>query len=474
MKKYVFAIVLFVAFVEVSGQSSLIPLFGNTKLSAFTKIEADDNNHLYIAGYFSGSVSVGSQTYSSNNGRNFICRTDASGQVVWFIQSAATVIDIQYNKPEILVLWSYNASASVLDYSATSAKDNVFLMSLSPEGKKNWVVASECNDDNVYADAIDIDASGNIYLLGEYANTVTFGSKKLTKTDYRNAYLLKMNKSGAVQWLSQMSGGDSFITGVWTQALTVMDENHIYVGGSIAGNCTFGSKKISSKIYHFSDGDLYSGVAFVATYNSSGVCTEVKQCISEADITQMDCDQSGNLIIGGYFKGNVSEEDFATSYFGSTAVKATIDPVLSGPSEDAFVAKFTPEGSLIWVTHSAGSSTDRLMSMVIASDGSVYAGGFFFRDMAFVGVDKRSEKHDVSDAANAASSIGDIFMLKLSAEGNLEWFTTGGGAGSDDARSMVMLSDQLIVAGFMTGSVMFDNVTATMSCEKQNAVLIKR
>ncbi len=449
-------------------------MFDNCKLSMLTRIAADNSNNLYIGGSFSGAVTINSKEYKSEDGRHFLCKTDASGNILWVVQSSAVVYDILFRNPDILVLLPYDVSANIMGQTVSSAKDNFCLLSISSEGTKNWIFAPEYNSDNVHATAVKTDAEGNIYILGEFANSVAFGTKSLSKIDERNAYLVKLNKSGSVQWLSQMTGGNSFITGIWTQSMTYSDSNHIYVTGTIAGNCTFGSNKISTKQYYFSNGGIYARAVFVATYNSRGICSDVKIFITEADVADINVDKSGNIVLAGHFKGAVGDVDFATSYFGETAVKATIDPIAGGgPSEDSYVAKFTPEGKSIWTVRSTGSSTDRAMSLASAPDGSVYISGFSFRNMGFSSNNKKIENMVNTGNSDKERADGDFYILKVSSDGNIDWFKYGGGAGSDRANDMIVSSNTLYVCGFMSGNVVFDKVSKNLNNTLYNAVLIK-
>jgi hypothetical protein len=472
MNKHVLILAMSLLFSSAFCQTE-ITVFNSSKLSNITRVAAGDNNDLYLGGYFSGSITVNSKSYSSENGKNFIGRMDASGKILWFIQTSATVLDLKYSTQGLLVLGFYNETVSILSKTKTSQKNNFILCNVSSDGLLNWITGADSNTESIYADGIALDPAGNIFLLGSFDGSVTIGEKSLSKKDDKNAFLAKFNKSGTVQWLSQMTGGDSYITGIWTDAICYSDSSHIYVTGYVVGPCTFGTKSITTKAYKFTEGDLYSSAVFVATYDDKGVCNDVKKFVTEADVKKICTDASGNIILAGHFKGNVTDEDYATSYFGTEAVKANIDPAMSGPSEDAYVAKFTSSGQLLWVAHSLGTSYDRAMSVAVGSDGSVYACGFFDMNMGFSCNTKKSDLVQVTGTTSTEQYAGDLFVVKYTADGELDWFKPGGGTGADMAEDLIFKSDKLYVSGRMSGNVKFDGVSKQIGGINYNAFIIK-
>jgi large repetitive protein len=478
MKKFIIISILVITSCQVFSQTQ-ISFLNSPKLSSISRIIAGDDNSIFLGGSFSGTLPVNSTSYSSDQGDQFVCKMDASGKINWFIQSKATVIDMKYSGDNLYLLCKYNTSVSFLSANKTSGKDNFFVSSITEEGTLNWISGPESNEESIYGDGIELDAKGNVYLLGSFSSlsssvaSLNIGGKLLSKKDDKTSFLAKFDKTGTIQWISQMSGGNSFITGLWTSAICYSDSNHIYVTGYLVGPCTFGSKSLTTKKYKYTDGDLYSSSVFVATYTDNGVCNDVKAFISEASVTQINADAAGNIILAGYFTGNVSDEDYATSYFGTEKVLATIDPSMSGPSEDGYVAKYTSSGQLLWVARSIGNSTDRINSCVVSNDGTIYACGFAHKEMGFSGKTKKSDIIPVSGTTIDEKYKGDIFVVKLSPDGELEWFKSGGGTGTDMAWDIAAGVKSIYVVGSMSGSITFDNISKQISGKYFNGVIIK-
>ena len=112
------------------------------------------------------------------------------------------------------------------------------------------------------------------------------------------------------------------------------DDNNLYVAGEVTGEVDFdlGSGTVESFMYSFGD-------IFVAKYDSQN---ELQTAFfldgnSTFDVRAMDTDQDGNIYITGFFNGTANFDlasDVELTAFGTG---------------QTYIAKYTPEGSLIWV-----------------------------------------------------------------------------------------------------------------------------
>jgi hypothetical protein len=85
-------------------------------------------------------------------------------------------------------------------------------------------------------------------------------------------------------------------------------------------------------------------------------------------------DAAGNRYATGSFQNR------ATFGSGSSAV------TLAGTGQDdAFVTKYDPAGALVWARQVGGSVTDQGRGVAVAADGSVYVTGLFTAGVTFIG-----------------------------------------------------------------------------------------
>ena len=103
---------------------------------------------------------------------------------------------------------------------------------------------------------------------------------------------------------------------------------------------------------------------------------------------------------------------------------------------DAFVAKISPSGSLVWATYLGGSDDDYGEGISVDSAGNAFVTGL-------------TSSADFSGADNAYHGGSDAFVVKLSPSGLLTWTTYVGGSGGDWGRG---ISVDAAGNAFATGS----------------------
>jgi hypothetical protein len=179
---------------------------------------------------------------------------------------------------------------------------------------------------------------------------------------------------------------------------------------------------------------------------------------------------SGNAIIfSTYVGGTGADQGYAI------AVDAAGAPVIAGDTtspglplstgtagaryggnQDAFVARFSPSGSLAFMTYLGGTGQDHAAAVAIDSTAAIYVGGSTY-----------SSNFPVQNATQAHSGGGqDGFVSKLSSDGKTFAFSTyyGGSGGSpgapEEVNALVLVPKNVIVAG-TTSSANFPVAGAT-------------
>ncbi|MHA1354738.1 MAG: SBBP repeat-containing protein [Candidatus Heimdallarchaeota archaeon] len=121
-----------------------------------------------------------------------------------------------------------------------------------------------------------------------------------------------------------------------------------------------------------------------------------------------------------YVTGYTSSDDFPTlNAFNDTK---------GSTYTDAFIAKFSVNGSLLWSTYLGGSQHDRSKDIAVDGDGNCYVTG-----------DTYSNDFPTLNAYNdTLSGFNDVFISKFSSSGTLLWSTYLGGAGNDDGYAIAV------------------------------------
>lgn len=156
-------------------------------------------------------------------------------------------------------------------------------------------------------------------------------------------------------------------------------------------------------------------------------------------------DAAGNVYVAGGFNGTA---DFDPS--PTTSVSLTSKGV-----RDAFVAKYTPDGALLWARGLGGAGDDFGHSVALDAAGNVYLAGWFQGTADF----------DPGPGTLNLTSAGgfDAFVLRLDPAGNLAWAKSVGGAGQDYAYSVAVdAAGNVYATGEFEGTGDFDPGPATL------------
>ena len=139
-----------------------------------------------------------------------------------------------------------------------------------------------------------------------------------------------------------------------------------------------------------------------------------------------------------YIAGNTESNDLPVT----SGIHRT--QFLGGKWGDAFVSKFAANGSLLWSTFLAGTAGEYARAIDVDSSGNVYVTGFTL-----------SEDFPTSNGADQTFNggpWGDVFLAKLSPDGNLVWATFHGGTGGERARALVVDPDGFAYVAGWTNS----------------------
>lgn len=277
---------------------------------------------------------------------------------------------------------------------------DAFVMKLSSTGGLLWVRhlgtfsravgGSNTGDDS--CTSVDLDSSGNVYCAG-----YTTGSMGEANGGNRDAFVMKLSPTGAIQWITQL--------GATTRA----------AGGSNSGIDTCRDIKLDSSRNIYCAGETSGAMgeanggssdAFILKLNSNGVLQWVRQLGattrapggSNAGSTMCNgvgIDGAGNVYCAGYTTGNLAEA--------------------AGGSNDMFFMKLNSSGVLQWVrqlgavTRAPGGSNadnDTCESLAVDSTGNSFCGG-----------------NSEGPMGEPQVNFQDAVVVKVNTNGVLQWVT---------------------------------------------------
>jgi hypothetical protein len=263
----------------------------------------------------------------------------------------------------------------------------------------NWVWALQGGGMGFdHARSVATDGSDNIFVLGDFNLTATFGDDTLISAGSEDVYVAKYNSEGNLIWIEQI-GGTEFDRG---NGIATDNSNNCVVTGRFNGTIIIGDTSLISNGYN----DI-----FVAKYDSEGNFLWVEQAGGTGFDrgNRIKTDDLGNIVVTGRFE--------TTAFFGDTSLS-------SFGTEDIFVAKYDAAGSLLWVNQAGGTAVDRGQGIATDASGNTIVTGRF-GDIASFG-----------DTMLTSLGSIDIFVAKYDIDGNLLWVQQAGGDGWDRGLSI--------------------------------------
>lgn len=203
----------------------------------------------------------------------------------------------------------------------------------------------------------------------------------------------------------------------------------------------------------------HSGNIFITGYFDSTIVFDSTRLISAGgtDVFIAKYDPDGMLLwakqVGGqnddYSSGistDITGNCYVTGYFFISGNVSTFGSTTITESGDAdiFISKFTSTGNFLWVRNAGGRSDDASYAIATDVSGNSYITGYFSGTALF--------------GTTKVTSIGysDIFVAKYDAAGNLVWLKTGGGPYQDEAFSISTdVAGNCYLTGYFTGNAIF-------------------
>jgi hypothetical protein len=218
-------------------------------------LSLDALGNLYTAGSFRSTITRGAASFTAQGaGDALLVKYNPQGQVQWARQgggagydyAADVAIDATGN---VYVVGGYNAAATFGSMVLPSLNSgvvnnyNTYLLKYDAQGTLLWGKATVPASSQDYAllTAVGVDASGNVYVLGDFTPNLTLGSFTLSLPQASSAhvFLAKYDALGTVLW-AQMAGstppntvlvsngydlavqadGTATITGVYSSSMT--------------------------------------------------------------------------------------------------------------------------------------------------------------------------------------------------------------------------------------------------------------
>lgn len=426
----------FIAKYNQSGQllwaKQLAGINGTSAINAFA-IALDKNDNIVVAGKFSGSIDFDPDAAafpltSQGQGDIFVCKLSSFGNFIWAHSIGGTGDDCAYS----LVLDEFNNVLFTGYFSANVDFDpglgttilsgqfsDIFVCKLTDSG--NFVFAksfSGTGEDE--ANAVQVDASQNIYLTGSFTETIDFdpdtGIYLLNSNNpgTKDIFLVKLNSVGNLVWAKSI-GGSGNDAGT---ALVATNTGEVYSCGYFFGVADFNPD--SSTFILPSDG---SYDVYITKFDAAGNFNWANRYGGPSlDVARtLSVNTSGAVYCAGqyYQHFDVSNDTSRT--------------LISKGGIDAFVLSSSSSGNLMWAKSIGGTNHDYANSLVTDRSNNTFIVGNYLSTSLYL---------DTTELTSGVANQSDIYFAKLgcstsstisvgacysytSPSGKFVWTTTG-------------------------------------------------
>ena len=445
---------------------------------------ADASGNVYVAGYFSGRITLGSTTLTAAGATDaFVAKWNpAANAWVWALGAgglgADQVLGLAASGGNVYATGFFtenSANANLTRFGtatvnglATNASQDIFVAKITDAGTSatwGWVqVAGGAGADQGRA----IAASGpSLYAVGYFsnsttnANAVTFGPASLpglgTSATGNDAFVAKLTDGGSTGTFAWALAGGG--TGTDQAKGVAVSGSSVYVTGYLTNNTANANTVTFGPVTLAGLASTAGNDVFVAKVTDAGASATYAWALasggSGADQANALAVNGSSVYAAGYITNNAANANAVT--FGA----ATLAGATTTTGQDAFVAKLTDAGSSAawgWAQAGGGTSADQATA-VAASGTAVYVAGNYLNTNANTNAVAFGS---TSLAGFGPAAMPDMFLTKYTDAGStasLTWAQRAGSPTADQALGLAASGARLYLTGFTQGAAVFGPTT---------------
>jgi len=341
----------------------------------------DSSGNVYVIGNATGNF--GNQLNQGTQD-SYLTKYDSAGNVVWQqllgSSGAASAYGLALDPATGGVIVTGTSNAALTDTSVANGNNDSFVAAYDTNGNQTWVQQIQTLATN-QANAVSVDASGNIYVGGSVSGGVIGAGQ--TSQGGGDAFLVKLSSKGKVLAENQFgtSGADS------VAATATGSDGSLYVASVQNGEA------IVSK---YANGDITSAPSWSMDMGALG---------------------SGGSIGGLAVSNGQVYVSGATSNTNLTAGGAASIATASSGGTDAFVFNLSDNGASATANHVSylgTSGTEQGGDVTVGPDGTVYLAG--------------TTTGTFSGQSRNIQNVPNAFASAIAADGSVKWTKQLGGA----------------------------------------------
>ncbi|HYD21020.1 MAG TPA: T9SS type A sorting domain-containing protein [Flavipsychrobacter sp.] len=409
-------------------------------------ITADAQGNSYVTGYVSPGCVVNGQTVPVVDSYDvFVAKYDVNGNQVWIRTAGGIYGDVGKrikvdNNGNLYLCGIFTDTATFDNIQVTENKLGFFIAKMDTAGNFIWVKPGILGIWPYHQQlfGLDLDAAGNIYYAGParcqstvIGNITTFGN---TIPGSHAPMVIKFDPNGNILW-HYVKPNNWQGAGIGTGANIKVDRQGNVV---LVNSCSRTDTSTSNWVT--------MNNLLILKFNPTG------QFLWKREYDSVTVDWSG-------IPNSLDFDDDNNMYIGGTAYRTFwFDSNLPSCNPSGFLAKFTPNGSLVWARKmenviSNQTTAIRSIRHFQYSD-SMYCAGYYLGSVDFDGIPLSSSNNNIK-----------MFVVSYDTTGSVKWLLTYGNNfyNNQNFWAATFSGKAYLVAGFYTSSIAFGPVSLATS-----------
>ena len=417
-----------------------------TTVTSWSDKSGSNNTMIGTATYSGGTMTFNGTNQAFSNTGFVFPNTAYSMFAVYSNTTApasAAYMNLMYGNGGYPMLGTFDTTKAV---TARSVVGNVGGLGQTATATANGWAAQIAGTGTDYGYGVATDSSGNVFVTGSYTAALTLYNTgggtgaTLAVTGGNDVFLAKYSSAGSVVWATRIastgndigqavatdSSGNVFVTGYYGAALTLYNTG----GGTGATLAYTGGND-----------------CFLAKYSSAGSVLWAAQIAGTGTSTDQGVgvatDSSGNVFVSGFYNAAL------TLYNTGGGTGATLAFTGGG---DAFLAKYSSAGSVVWAAQIAGAGSEIGNGVSTDSSGNVFVTGYYNAALTLYNTG------GTTGATLANAGGNDVFLAKYSSAGSVVWATRIASTTSDYGYGVATdSSGNVFVTGYYSAALTLYN-----------------
>ena len=272
-------------------------------------VVCDADGNVYIMGKFNNTLNINDVEYESNGTFDmFMAKYSNAGEFIWCKvfggpnSESLVSMKIRYNRIVVAGRF-YNYTVIEEDTLFSQDGTDAFIAKFNLQG--DLLLSTSFGGESVdMISDMDTDKYGNIYVVGDFYQNITFGDETFEAGEMLGLYVAKYDAALHLQWAQQIIGDDMKPE----VKIGVSSDGNFAIGGVFTGGIQFGSYQLNTADV---DEDIYT-----AYYSSDGEVEWAKRFYSSSMeyVVELEMDRLGDVYLSGHYGDDIHFDNLVFLY----------------------------------------------------------------------------------------------------------------------------------------------------------------